>query len=329
MVDTMAHVRPARVTPARVTPMPDVVPGHRRFADALTALAAGCGDRRLSALAAAITAPLRVAVAGRRGTGRRTTAAALAAAGACIAEQHADLVVYVVAEAFKPEDLAAISGVHGPPVLVVMNKSDLGGHLGLPPAHLPVERMSALFALAALGGGLDIQLWQALGDLAGQPHAQRSLDGGDRVPPQVRERLCTAIDLSGIEALRELAGHDGSLAQARALLNRLSGITDVTARLEAMGACTYHRRMSEAVIRLEAIAVADSRVDEFLVGDATVFARAAAAAAALDVPDEPALAQARRWQSYRQAPLGPAASACAADLARASLRTWAAQRSRC
>lgn len=310
--------------------------GHQLFADELTGLATQNSDPRLATIAADITAPLQVAVHGRRGVGRRTVAAALAAAGVRIAEQPgaadtAELAVHVVAEVVKPEDTAALHAARRRPVLVVLNKADVCGHdaAAMP---VPVEPMSALFALAARGDGLDDRLWDALGCLAARPadlrSAERFVSCPHPVPRQTRERLCATVDLSGIEALLDLARRGATVAQARDRLCQLSGVDRVVARLEVMCAAVYHRRMSEAVTRLEAMAVGDSRIDEFLVGDTTVAARLTAATAAIDVPDEPVLARARRWQTHRSAPVGVAQRACAADIARGSLRAWATMRGR-
>ncbi|OBI09972.1 hypothetical protein A5715_11820 [Mycolicibacter heraklionensis] len=310
-----------------------VTQGHQLFADELRVLATQNCDPRLAMIAAAITAPLQVAVYGRRGVGRRTVAAALTAAGVNVAERPAgaepDLAVYAVTEVVKPEDIAALRAERRRPVLVVLNKSDLRGH------HVeavPVEPMSALFALAALGEGLDERLWEALRRVAAQPAdlccAEQFVSAPHPVSRADRERLCATVDLTGVAALLDLARRDATLGQARARLRRLSGIDRIAARLEANGAAVYHRRMSEALSRLEAMAVGDSRIDELLARDTTVAARLDAATAAIDPPDEPALARARRWQAHRHAPLDAAHRACAADIARGSLRAWAATRGR-
>ncbi|MEO9203835.1 MAG: hypothetical protein ABI253_15880 [Mycobacterium sp.] len=314
--------------------------GHQLFSDELTLLAAQISDPRLSEIAVRLIQPLRVAVDGRRGVGRGTVAAALAGAGVSIAAPGApaDATVYVVAEAVKPEDCAALAAVAaaGRPVLVVLNKADLSGHCGVADVArvtgAPAEPMSALFALAARNDRLDSGLWAALRQLAGQPadvsSAEYFVSCEHPVPRQVRERLCATLDLSGIDRVLDLACHGGTVAQARTLLDRLSGIDRVVERLAVVGAGVHHRRMSDAVARLESLAVGDSRIDEFLIRDATVAARMAAAMAVLDVPNEPSLRRARRWQANRSAPLGATHGACAADIARGSLRAWAATRAR-
>ncbi|MGV0700612.1 hypothetical protein [Mycolicibacter sinensis] len=330
-----------------------VTQGRQLFADGLTRLAADLSDPRLSSIAVDVNAPLRVAVCGRRGVGRRTVAAALAAAGLevrCAPDSGpkaatADAAVYVVAEAVKPEDPAEIVKVRSArrrPVLVVLNKADLPGRAcvdGIATAsRAPAAPLSGLFALAALAGRLDGELWAALGTLASAPADLRSADHfiscAHPVPRQLRERLCAALDLSGIEQLLEPARRGETVTQGRALLRRLSGIDGVVARLAALGAGVHHRRTSEAVVRLEALAVGQdfaARIDEFLNCDGTVGARMAAAAAVVQeqgTPGERALRRARRWQGHRSAPVGVIERACAADIARGSLRDWARTRGR-
>ncbi|OBY30215.1 hypothetical protein ACT18_18880 [Mycolicibacter kumamotonensis] len=321
-----------------------VIQGHQLFADELTRLAGEISDPGLSSIAADVGAPLQVAVRGRRGVGRRTVAAALAAAGVCVADRPgapADAVVYVVAEAVKPEDTAAVRAARPRPVLVVLNKADLAGHCGVTAVAAatgaPAESMSALFALAALGR-LDGGLWAALRGVAARPAdvscAERFAECPHGVPRPVRRRLCDTVDLSGIERLLELARRGGTVMQARTTLRRLSGVDGVVARLAGLGAGVRHRGISEAVARLEALAVGRDfagRVDEFLTCEATVAARMAAAEAAvgeLRPPGEPVLRRACRWQNYRRGPVGVAERACAGDITRGSLRAWAATRSR-
>ncbi|WP_109560305.1 hypothetical protein [Mycolicibacter senuensis] len=328
-----------------------VTPGHQLFADGLTRLADEVSDPRLVSIAAEVSAPLRVAVCGRRGVGRHTVAAALAAAGVDVVRapgaepKAADAAVYVVAEVVKPEDLAEIVAVRSArrrPVLVVLNKADLPGRACVDDVATatgaPAASLSGLFALAALAGGLDGELWAALGGLAAAPADRRSADHfigcSHPVPRQLRARLCAVVDLSGVERLLEPARRGDTVTQARAVLRRLSGIDGVVARLGALGAAAHHRRTSEAVARLEALAVGHdgaARIDAFLNCDATVAARAAAAAAVVHqhgAPGEPPLRRARRWQGHRSAPVGVIERACAADIARGSLRDWARTRGR-
>ncbi|MBS9533268.1 hypothetical protein KIH27_06645 [Mycobacterium sp. M1] len=101
------------------------VPSEPFVADLLR-LADATSDPRLAALAARIAAPVRVAVGGRPGVGRRTVAAALQRAGVAVADADAGVAVHVVAEVCKPEDVAAVAAATRP-TLVVLNKADLPG----------------------------------------------------------------------------------------------------------------------------------------------------------------------------------------------------------
>lgn len=322
-----------------------MTPGHRLFVDELIQLAAEIRDPRLSAIAADTAVPLRVVVGGRRGVGRRTVAAALTAAGVSVAARPgtvADVFVYAVAEAAKPEDAQEVAAVSASrrPVLVVLNKTDLPGRCDVADTvaatGAPVEPMSALFALAALDQRLDDGLWAALRRLAAHPadlsSAEHFVSGSHPVSRQVRERLCDTLDLSGIGRVLEPARRGDTVAQARRLLRRLSGVDAVVAHLATLGAGVHHRRMTEAVTRLEALSVGREfagRVDAFLTADTTLAARTAAAVAVVAPqggPGEPALRRARRWDAYRDAPIGATQRACAADIARGSLRAWAVTR---
>ncbi|MEO8816302.1 MAG: hypothetical protein ABI307_11180 [Mycobacterium sp.] len=275
--------------------------GHQSFADELTRLAAELPDPRVAVIAARVAAPLRVAVCGRRGVGRRTVAAALRGAGVAVstrpgaemvadmvADMVGDVVAYVVAEVAKPEDTAAVAALDKP-VLVVLNKADLPGGAG--PAEVSAlvgasaEPMAGLLAVAAFTG-------------FGGPFGGRL---------------------------------DGTAEQARALLRRLSGVDTVVGRLVALGAAVRYRRISEAVAELDALAVGAARIGEFLADDAVVAARMAAAVAVVEAaglsagltgnPDAE-LRRAARWQHYSAAPVTALHRACGADIARGSLRIW-------
>jgi len=87
-------------------------------------------DPRCIAIARRLATPLRVAVSGRRGVGRSTVAHALAQAGnlrgtiTLTISSAADVDLYVLADAVKPEDRAAIAAATRP-LLAVLNKADL------------------------------------------------------------------------------------------------------------------------------------------------------------------------------------------------------------
>jgi hypothetical protein len=281
-----------------------------------------------------------------------------------IANLDADLVVYVTTEVVKPEDIQAIRAIAPRPVLAVLNKADLLGFAGDGPvavaksrcAHfsaligVPVQPMIGLLAVAALddpGECLDEDLWTALRVLAAHPGGVASLEGchdgflaaDSPVPTEVRQRLLDTLDLFGTALGVAAVKRGGTPAQVRALLRRVSCVDAVVDKVAALGAEVRYRRILKAVAELEAMAVADEEISEFLRRDDTVLARMASAvavaeAAGLEVGpcDDPAdhLAQALRWQRYSVGGIenGSLASdihrACGADIARGSLRLWSA-----
>jgi hypothetical protein len=282
---------------------------------------------------------LRVAVCGRRGVGRRTVAHALECAGTTVTpEQGAEVVVYVVAEVVKPEDTAAIA-LLPQPVLVVANKADLGGCADVASVSArigaPAGPMAGLLAVAALDNRLDDTLWEALQVIAVEPGelsaAERFVAGPHRVPRQVRLRLCDTLDLPGIIHVVGAIRQGKSVGQARALLRRLSRVDAIVDRVDAVGTAVHYRRLLDGVAQLEALAVSDNRIGDFLSCDDTVVARMAAAvnvveAAGLtvDPADDPAahLRRAARWQRYSLGPVSAVHRACGTDIARGSLRLW-------
>lgn len=319
-------------------------PGGGLFADELSDFAAGVSDLRLTAIAERMAAPLRVAVGGRRGVGRRTVGRALACAEIVVTPQQdaqdADVVVYVVAEVVKPEDVAAVAALTQP-TLAVLNKTDLGGRAAAVDvaARLGVltEPMAGLLAVAALEG-LDDSLWAALRMLADEPAdlscAERFLTGPHPVPRVVRLRLYEALDLSGITHAVAAMRQGWPTNRIRALLRRLSGVDEVVRRIGAIGATARYQRLLEAVSGLQVLAVGDGRIGDFLACDNTVLARMAAAVEVieaagltLDGPagtDGPAvqLRRAVRWQHYSRGPVAAVHRACGTDIARGSLRLW-------
>jgi hypothetical protein len=348
--------------------------GHQIFVDELAGFATGFADGRVAALAERVAAPLGVLVQGRPAVGCRTVAHALDRAGGragmrvaastdadLIANLDADLVLYVTTEVVKPEDIQAIQAIAPRPVLAVLNKADLLGFAGDGPvavansrcAHfsaligVPVQPMIGLLAVAALddpGECLDEDLWTALRVLAAHPGGAASLEGchdgflaaDSPVPTEVRQRLLDTLDLFGTALGVAAVKRGRTAAQVRALLRRVSCVDAVVDKIAALGAEVRYRRILKAVAELEAMAVADEEISEFLRRDDTVLARMASAvavaeAAGLEVGpcDDPAdhLAQALRWQRYSVGGSGLAGDihrACGADIARGSLRLWAA-----
>lgn len=307
-------------------------------------------DPRLAAIAGRVGAPLRVAVRGRPGVGRRTVGGALDRAGLVVAPGgRPDVVVQVIAETIKPEDSAAIAAADCP-VLVVLNKADLLG--GPQPIRLsrhcarlaalagaPIEPMIGLLALAALDNQLDDTLVAALRSLAAAPldcdDADRFIAAPHRVPRAVRVRLLDTLDRSGTARAVAAIGRGVPAAQLAAQLRRVSGVDTVAGRVVDLGATVRYRRIRDAVLELTALAVTDHRIEDFLARDATAAARMAAAVAVLraaGVPIDPGdpddscrahLRRARAGQRHRQAPVTEVFRSCATDIVRGSLRGWA------
>lgn len=305
---------------------------HQTFADELDRFADGLVDPRVTAIARRTGAPLRVAVRGRRGVGRATVARALDEAGSAAgihvtssgsgsaSDAAVDVLVYVVAEVVKPEDVEAVAG-GGHPVVAVLNKADLTGSLsGRGDGPVTAARARCADLSARLGAPMhpmigplavafehDVErdpLWAALGALAADPGAAACLDGSFAgflaadiaVPTGVRRRLLDTLDLFGTALAVAAIRRGASPAQVRALLRRLSGVDAVLARIGARGAEVRYRRTLGAVAELEAVAAGGGglgeRIAAFLSRDDTVLARMGAAmdlaaAAGLD-PDDPA-----------------------------------------
>jgi hypothetical protein len=299
-------------------------------------------DPRCAAIARRLANPLRVAVSGRRGVGRSTVAHALAQAGTLrgtitlTTSSAADVDLYVLADAVKPEDRIAI-GAARRPLLAVLNKADLiattesGCHPYGPtiaararcvqlsaPAGTSIEPMVGILAV----DGLDDTLWSAL----------RALAGGHPVDVELRRRLLDTIDEFGVAQATAAIRRGATRADVVALLRSLSCIDEVVDKIEALGAPVRYQRVLDAVAELETLAVTDRRIREFLSRDDTVVARMMAAvdvveAVGMDVErGDTAAAHLRRavhWQRYRSGPVTATHRACGADIVRGSLRLWA------
>jgi hypothetical protein len=289
---------------------------------------------------------LRVSVSGRRGVGRSTVAHALARAGDLSATivlatpARADVDVYVVADAVKPEDREAIAATTRP-VLAVLNKADLiatvepGRHPDGPTVAarnrcarlsthigMPVEPLVGLLAVAALDGLVDDALWAGL----------QALAGGHTVAAQLRCRLVDTLDTFGVTQAVAAIRRGASRAEIGSLFRDFSCIDEVVDKIVVLGAQVHYRRVLHAVAELETLAVTDPRVGEFLSRDDTVIARMMAAmdvveAVGMNVDrcDTAAahLRRAVRWHRYRRGPVAGVHRACGADIVRGSLRLWA------
>ena len=249
----------------------------------------------------------------------------------------ADVDLYVLADAVKPEDRAAI-GAARRPLLAVLNKADLiattesGCHphgpttaararcvrLSAHGRHLDTNRLVGILAV----DGLDARPWSALRALAdGHPVDARVAPAADGHPRRVR---CRAGDR------RDPAWGDPCRRRSL-LLRNLSCIDEVVDKIEALGAPARYQRVLDAVAELETLAVTDRRISEFLSRDDTVVARMMAAvdvveAVGMDVDrGDTAAAHLRRavqWQRYRRGRVAATHRACGADIVRGSLRLW-------
>jgi hypothetical protein len=310
------------------------------FADSLQRVAGD--DPRLTRLVRRLRAPIRVAVRGRAGVGRRTVAAALATADVAVVESAADVTVVVIAETLKPEDRAMLDGLDGPAV-VVLNKADVtgfgaGGPMAL--AHrraadcraltgVPTVPMVALLADVSLAD-------ESIGVLRTLAHTTADLSSADAfvagrhpLSPAVRERLIATLDRFGV-AHAVLALSDGlDPAALPAHLRRLSQVDRVVEHVHAAAAPLRYRRLRGAITQLRSLATESARLADFLRTDDTVLAVMTAAVevvegagAQVDRGQDAAahLRRAVHWRRYGRGPVDPLHRACAADITRGSLR---------
>jgi hypothetical protein len=141
------------------------------FTSLLRAGAEALDESTLERLTAELSAPMRVGVAGRLGSGRDTVRRALCGAGAVVAEpgEPADIDVYLCVETLTREDIDALVAAPRPAV-AVLNKADL-----LPEGHLSGMAVSALN-----GDGLEALLAAVDGRLgAGEQESLHRIDAGD------------------------------------------------------------------------------------------------------------------------------------------------------
>jgi hypothetical protein len=293
--------------------------GHQGFVGELARFAADASPTvggRLAAIAERAAAPVRVAVHGRRGVGRSVVARALNIEAAT----EPEVVVYVIAEVVKPEDVRAVAAMRGP-VLAVLNKADVTGFEGDGPMALARARCKHFSALL----GVPVQPMIGLLALEAQDAAQRDALENARLDMLGPFGLAVAV----AAARRGLPA-----TQVRALLRRVSGVDAVLDRIAVVGAEVRYRRVLDAVAELEALAVTNAEICGFLARDDTVLARMAAAidaaeSAGLEVEQchdrAGYLSRAARWQRYGREQASAADRACGADIARGSLRLWAGE----
>lgn len=259
----------------------------------------------LDRLAARLAEPLRVGVWGRPGAGRRTVVRALRSAGVVTAadggpdEPGVDVDVYVFTETLTPEDRAAVTSA-ARPLVAVLNKAELIGLRSTRALGVAEDRCRALQRET----GVPIRPLAALLAVAGSA-------------PGV-------LDEAILEVLRLLAV-DPAHADVSRLLRARSGLAAVLGDIDRAAAPVRYRRLLGVLQDLST--AAQPRLARFLVSDAVVLARMAAAAEVVghrtsaDRPDH--LREAVRWQRYAHGPVSPLHRACAMDVARGSLRLWA------
>ncbi|MEE6169306.1 MULTISPECIES: hypothetical protein [unclassified Mycolicibacterium] len=293
-------------------------------------------------MSARVSAPVGIAVRGRPGVGAATVADALAAAGVVVSDAG-EVVVLVIAEVCKPEDLAVLAELRraGVPVLIVFNKADLAGSgPGGPTAtaqrrtvelravtRVPVVPMVALLAAVTLPA----ELVSALRTLAMHPADLTSADafvaGEHPVPHAMRTRLLATLDRFGVAHVCLALSRGADADELPALLRRLSGVEDVVDALHGVAAPVRYQRVRAALAELRALG--GDEVGRFLAADDTVVA---VMAAAVDVVQAHGLAvdpgtgpdahvrRARHWRHYGRGPVNALHRSCSADIVRGSLR---------
>ncbi|WP_235568542.1 hypothetical protein [Mycobacterium sp. Root135] len=306
------------------------------------------GDPRVKRIADRIGRPVRVAVLGREGVGRRHVATALRRRGVAVsASSDGDVCVLVVAEAVKDEDLDMVRSDRRP-ALVVLTKADLAGTgAGGPMAvarrrAVGIHRQVGIPAVVAVGllaalepADLDDALVAALRHFVTEPPNLTSVDAfvDDPHPVErdVRIRLLARLDRFGI-AHAVLALADG--CDPERLSTHLAGVgnvDEVLSALDAVAAPTRYRRLRGAVVQLQCLAAKldHAALLELLASDVAAMATMTAAvdvvtAAGLSVDrgDTAAahLDRALAWRRYGRGPVNALHRQCSADIVRGSLR---------
>jgi hypothetical protein len=293
--------------------------GPTTFAAELMRFAETVPAAHMSQIIAALRRPVRVAVCGRPGVGRRTVERALRRRGVhVVAEPSAELRLLVIAEVLKREDRAVLAASELQTV-TLLTKADLGGSTGC-----DAVPMSGLLATVT---ALDGELVAALRRFTDEPPDLSSvdafLDAAHPVDRAVRARLLERLDRLGIVTAVRAFAAGSEPADVVELLQQLSNVDAVLARLRAVAAPVRYRRVQQALGELRTMAARtdDQRMWQFLAADAIVAAVTATAVDVLESAgwvvgyDDPVL-----WSRYAHGPLTELHRACAADVVRGALR---------
>jgi hypothetical protein len=301
----------------------------------------------LAQISVRASAPVGIAVRGRPGCGVGTVADALAAAGVVVSDAG-EVVVLVIAEVYKPEDLAVLAELRraGVPVLIVFNKADLAGSGPGGPIATARRRAVELRALTgvpvvpmvALLAAVDLpaELVAALRTLTVQPADLTSADafvaGDHAVPQALRARLLSTLDRFGVAHVSLALSRGADADELPDLLRRLSGVEEVLAALHEVAAPARYQRVRRALAELRALG--GNEVGRFLAADDTVIA---VMASAVDVVQahglvvdpgaqpEAHVRRARQWRNYGRGPVDALHRSCSADIVRGSLRLLGAR----
>ena len=320
--------------------------GAAAFADLLAEFAETAQMSELAPIIGRLRRPVSVAVVGRPGVGRHTVAAALRNRGVAVAapSDASDVQVLVIAEALKPEERARATS--GGPTLIVVNKADLTGSRSggaLPNAHRRAAELQtstgiptvAMVGLLATMTELDGDLVDGLRTLVGAPADLGSVDrfrrGEHPVGGDVRARLLERLDRFGIAHAVLALARGADPAALPVLLQRLSNVDAVLARLTAVAAPVRYRRLRSALAEIHALAIqlGDKGLSGLLHSDAAVLATMSAAVDVVeadglrvDTGDHPEahVRRAVHWRRYGRGPVDALHRSCSVDITRGSLR---------
>jgi hypothetical protein len=312
------------------------------FIDVLTQFADQNRNPRLTPIIGRASAPVCVAVHGRRGVGRATVSAALSRAGVAVTTDgaEAEVAVRVIAETCKPEDEVAEL-----PTVIILNKADLmgfgaGGPLALAQRQAaavaastktPTVPMVGLLAIAEL----DDELMAAVRTLVVEPADLTSTDAfaesAHSLPAAVRRRLLHTLDRFGIAHAVLAVERGADLVTVRALLRRLSRVEEAVTHVEAVAAPVRYRRIRATIAELHCLAIrsGDQELAGFLAADDTVLAVMGAAVEVVEADgvyvdrgDDPGAHRRRavHWRRYGDGPVAALHRSCSADICRGSLR---------